>query len=264
LTASLAIEAAIIGGRTVASELSGTEPWRPRVIPGSSGGFARVLLVQSRAGLLGGDQVALSVVVGPGARLELGEIGATVVHDARGGEPARATVSVRVHPGGRLVWLAAPMIVAAGAAVERSMEVEVAARGSLALAESFVLGRAAEEPGGLVARTRVVCDGAPLRGETVDTRDRASLRSPVVAGQARMLAGCVLVGARCSELGEPGVMQLFGPGTVWRGLGEAVELARRAARVNASFAEIVRASEPLIPLRSAVSPVSARDARRRR
>jgi urease accessory protein len=154
-------------------------------------------------------------------------------------------ISVRVQPGGRLVWLAAPMIVAEGAVVDRAMEVEVAAGGFVMLAESFLLGRAAQEPGRLLARTRVVCDGAPLLDETVDSRDRASLRSPVVAGEARMMAGSILAGVRCGEPPEPGAMQLFGTGTVWRGVGDAVELAERAARVSACFSEIVRTGEQL-------------------
>ncbi|HEU0315868.1 MAG TPA: hypothetical protein VFR49_00985, partial [Solirubrobacteraceae bacterium] len=97
--ASTATDAAIHAGRggggTVIAAVAGTEPWRPRIL-GAVGGMARVALVQSRASLLAGDRVALTVEVEPGCALELLELGATVAHHARGGAGAGVDVLVRV------------------------------------------------------------------------------------------------------------------------------------------------------------------------
>ncbi len=96
--AKIAIHAGPGGGGTAITELAGTEPWRPRILA-AVGGMARVALVQSRASLLAGDRVALTVDVEPGCALEIIELGATVAHHARGGAGASVAVRVRVGRG---------------------------------------------------------------------------------------------------------------------------------------------------------------------
>ena len=85
-------------------DLSGTEPWRARILA-SGGAAARVALVQTRASLLRGDDVELSITVGEWSALEIVELGATVAHDVRGGAGARIRVSIQIAAGGRLVLL---------------------------------------------------------------------------------------------------------------------------------------------------------------
>jgi urease accessory protein len=227
------IAAAARGSITVLEELSGTEPWHPRIlgVPGGrSGHAARVALVQSRASIVRGDDVRLSISVGEGAALELVEIGATLTHDARGGAPARICVQVSVGDGGSLTWLGAPLIVARGADVRRLLHVELAGRGRVLLGETVVLGRARERCGALSARTRIVCEGRPAVDETLQTGDSETLRSPVVAGWARAIGSLTLAGVRDDDP-PPEAMQAHGVATLWRATGGAAETARRAAPV---------------------------------
>jgi urease accessory protein len=238
----LSIEATARDGATVLSGLSGVVPWRPRVVPSPSGGaWARVLLVQSAATLLAGDVIEVTVRVGPGALLEIRELGALLIHNGRGGPPARITVSVEVEESGRVVWNAEPVIVASGARAERSVSVRQA-RGAVAvLSESILLGRSGERGGGLISATRIDLDGRPLLNEQLDTEDERLLRSSVVMGGARMLGAVVLAGTR--DAGGSDAMQLHGAGTVWRGLGDVLEVQRSQTAIAARFADFVRSMD---------------------
>ncbi|MGI8803788.1 MAG: urease accessory protein UreD [Solirubrobacteraceae bacterium] len=220
-------------GRRGVTDLGGTEPWRPRILA-TAGPAARVALVQSRASLLGGDEVSLEVVVDEGCALELVELGATVAHHVRGGAPARVSAVVRLGRGARLVWLAEPLIAAAGCRVARSVRVELAAGAVVLLRETLVLGRAGEEPGRASSHTRITLEGRPVVDETLETRPSWLLRSSVVAGPAGTVDAVTLAGLR-DPSPPPGALQCHEPATLWRGLGAAGaplaaaggELARR-------------------------------------
>jgi urease accessory protein len=225
VTSRVTIAAAAAGSGTVLEELAGTEPWRPRIL-----GDGRVALVQSRASIVRGDAVDLCVHVGEGATLELVELGATLTHDARGGAAAAISVEVVVGDGASLTWLAAPVVVARGAAVERTARIELTGSARVLLGESVVLGRAREPCGALTTRTRILRDGRPVLDETLDTGDAGSLRSAVVAGAAGVIAGLTLAGVRDADP-PPGAMQAHGEATLWRAAGGAVEVARSAGVV---------------------------------
>jgi len=165
-------------GRTAAVELRGSA-LRPRLV--RSRGPLRVALVQAHAGLLAGDQLTIEVRVGAGTALELVEPAATVAHDARGGPVARWTAEVELEPGARLIWLAAPFIVSAGARVRRCLRADLAEDSAMLARETLVLGRAGEGPGRALSETSVRYDGRPLLEEALHT---ATARSPVVAGSA--------------------------------------------------------------------------------
>jgi urease accessory protein len=236
------IEATVNNGKTVLSGLHGAVPWRPRVVPSPSGGaWAQVLLVQSTATLLAGDVVDVTVRVGPGALLEIGELGALLIHSGRGGPPARITVEVEVEESGRIVWNAEPVIVASGARAERSVLVRLARGAVMVLSEAIVLGRSGEKGGGLLSATRIDLDGSPLLDERLDTEDQWLLRSAIVMGSARMLSAVVLAGTR--DTGGNDAMQLHRAGTVWRGLGDVLEVQRNQTASAARFADLVRSMD---------------------
>jgi urease accessory protein len=218
-SAEVVVRAAWAGGRTVIRELSGVQPWRPRIVsrPGS---VATVALVSTRASLIAGDDVRLSVSVGPGAVLEIVEIGATLAHDARSGPPATIQTSLTVEPGGALVWCGEPLIAASGCDALRMTGAEVGAGGRLLLGDTVVLGRARERPGALSARTRIVCDGAPLIDETLDTRDLDTLGSAVVMGGRRVLRSLMLAGILDHDPPES-TLRVHGPGMLWRSFAPA-------------------------------------------
>jgi urease accessory protein len=217
------VRAELHGDRTVLTDLRAAPPWAPRPLADGRGGgatpgagaarWARVALVQTAATLLRGDRCGLRVVLGPGARLELVETGATVAHDARGGPAARVRVEVELAEGARLRWLGRPLVLAAGCAVERETTVTLAAGAVALLRETVVLGRSGERPGALSSTLRAVHAGRPLLHERIDA---GPLTSPLVAGDASVVDAVLLLGARGTDL--PGASQLAGPGTLWRAL----------------------------------------------
>jgi urease accessory protein len=224
--AAVTIAAERRGARTVLRRLAGTEPWHPRPLAPAAGGVARVALVQSRASILGGDEVVLEVALGPGARLELVELGATVAHHARDRGPARLDVALDLAGDAALVWSAQPLVAAAGCALERRCLVTLAAGARALLRDTLVLGRAREEPGAVRSRLRALHDGRPLLDEELDTT--RALRSPVVAGGARVLDGLTLLGVADPEPPR-NVMTLARPGALWRGAGDDAAALERAA-----------------------------------
>jgi urease accessory protein len=231
LSASVRVCAEVgASGATVITALSGTEPWRPRIVVGRGApGWGRVALVQSRASLLAGDDVELVLDVGDGASLEVVELGAVLAHHARGVAPACVVARVSVAAGGRLIWLGQPLIVGAGARVRSSVAMSLEA-GAVALrGEAVVLGRAGEACGALWARMRICVAGVPAVDETLDTGDPA-LRSALVAGDATMIAAVTLAGMR--DTAPPsGGMQAHGAATLWRDAGATVEVGAAAAAV---------------------------------
>jgi urease accessory protein len=222
VTVSAACDAS---GATVLEELSGTEPWRPRHL-----GRGRVALVQSRASIVRGDAIELCVQVGENASLELVEVGATLTHDARGGASAVVSVAVTIADGGSLIWLGAPVVVAAGAVVQRSVRVSLAGDARVLLGESIVLGRAREACGALTTRTRITREGRPVLDETLATGEVATLRSAVVAAEAGVIGALTLAGIR-DEDPPAGAMQAHGTATLWRDVGTGADITRRAGLV---------------------------------
>jgi urease accessory protein len=203
---------------TTVPELRGTVPWRPQPVRGDSGS-ATVALVQTAACLLAGDDVHIEIAVGDGARLVLRELGATVVHHGRGGPAARLVVDIAVGCDATLAWAAAPLISAAGSALQRSVSVTLATGAVALLRDATVLGRAGE-PGGLLdAHLRATADGVVLLDERLTTADPTLAGSPVMFGDARVLDSVILLG-RGPDRNAVGVMELAGPGAVWRRLDD--------------------------------------------
>jgi urease accessory protein len=123
--------------------------------------------------------------------------------------------------------------VAAGAAVSRSLRVEVAAGGRALLRDLLVLGRAGEPPGALRSVTELQHAGRPLLVEALDTTDVALLRSAAVLGDAKVLDTIALVGAVPPSL--PDSWRLPGEGAL-RSLP-----AVSAAAADAAAAPLLRA-----------------------
>jgi urease accessory protein len=190
-----------------------------------------VALVQSRASLLAGDELAMTIQVGQGATLELEEIGATVAYDCRGGEPTRVAINIEVADGGRLVWLSQPLVVADGARATRTTNAELHGSGRLLIGETVVLGRAGETGGELNARTRITINGAPAVDERLAAGHATPLRSAVVAADATVIAALTLAGVRAAAP-PAGTLQAHLPASLWRLTGTAVAVERAAAPVR--------------------------------
>jgi urease accessory protein len=174
-------------GRSIVRRLRGSPPLGLRELRRSGEGSApaRVAIVQRAAHLVGGDRVRLEVRVEEGAALELVEISATLAHG--GGGPARQTIELEVGARARLCFAEQPLILAAGAELERRLTLRLAEGARAVHRDTLVLGRHGEEPGRAHARLRVERAGVPLLDETLCTDDLESLRSAAIAGDARVL-----------------------------------------------------------------------------
>lgn len=140
--------------------LRGRAPLLPRVaaVPGSG---AEVVFVGGAAGPLGGDDLAVRIEVGAGARLTVRSAAASVVLPGTGAA-ARQRVEIDVEDGGELAWLPEPVVVAAGARYESAVRVTLGRATRLLMRETLVLGRAFESCGDAVSRWDVSAEGRVL------------------------------------------------------------------------------------------------------
>ena len=106
--------------------------------PGAAG--ARVHLVGTAAGPMGGDVVEVRLVVGPGACLEVAGVAATLVLPARTEPRSRLLLDVEVAAGGRLVCALPPVVVTGRAALEATTRVRLAGDAQVRLVEHVRLG----------------------------------------------------------------------------------------------------------------------------
>ena len=146
--------------RTVTTAHPDAAVLRP-VLLGSGSSWARVALVAEGALLLAGDQVAISVDIGPGVHLTVIEPSGVVAYSMRG-MSASWKLDIRQGPGSSLVWEGQPFVAAADAVVDRRTTAELSADARLLLRETLVLGRS-EEPAGLIrSRSEVFRDASPV------------------------------------------------------------------------------------------------------
>jgi urease accessory protein len=167
-------------------------------------GGDRVHLVGSTAGPVGGDDLALTVRVGPAATLTLASIAASLVHPGPAGRRSTFTVDAEVGAGGALAWQTEPTVLVRGCDHEASVRVRLAAGARLAWREVVVLGRHHEPSGSLLQRLRVDRDGRPLVrndlaiGPAWDASD-----GPAGIGDARAVATALVVAPGAADLTVP-------------------------------------------------------------
>ena len=193
------------------------------------GSRVRVCLVGHQAMLLAGDNLDIEIEVDDGAQLELVESAATVAYNGRGG---RATWNARARVTGfsSLIWRSEPFVVAAGADVERSIQLAVEDGGVAAVYESLVLGRHREPGGAIRSDTRATVSGRPVLVERLDLRDSAARSRPGVLGESRVLASALAVGLPICSTVTPYATPLPGPGGLARVLGSNAHQAEEQLR----------------------------------
>jgi urease accessory protein len=123
---------------------------------------AQVHLVGGAAGPLGGDELRCLVDLGPGARLEVRSVAASVALPGPHGRESSLEIHARIGEGGALSWSPQPLIAARGARHRTVTRVELAADARLVWREELVLGRDGEDPGSISTRLRVIRDGRVL------------------------------------------------------------------------------------------------------
>lgn len=148
-------------------------------------GPGRVHLVGTAAGPLGGDVVTVDVRVGPGARLRVESVAATVALPGSVPAPGRWDVRLDVAAGGRLEYLGQPLVVCRAAHLLTTTTAALAAGASLDLTEQVLLGRHGEDGGTWEGRLVVVRDGLPVLRQTTTSGVLASRPSPARALASR-------------------------------------------------------------------------------
>ena len=154
---------------------------------------AQVCLAGGSAGPLGGDALRCSVDLGPGARLEVHGVAASIALPGPNGRESSLEIQARVGEGGALFWSPQPLVAARGARHRTFAKVELAADARLVWRDELILGRDGEEPGSVSTRLRVLRAGRVLldREVAMGPRHPGSL-GPAGSGGHRAL-GMVLI-----------------------------------------------------------------------
>lgn len=199
--ATLRLEVVRRGAVSAVRVLRSSPPLALRPLP-PSGTTARVAIVQSAACLVDGDELRLSVAVGPGAALEVVELSATLAHPVAE-RATRLRTDVEVGPGARLVWCEQPVIVAAGADLVREVRLTLAGDARALHGDALVLGREGESPGRAHSRLRVTRGGIAVLDETLSVGPGTAWASPAVLGSARSVVAMTLLGVPSGTLALP-------------------------------------------------------------
>jgi urease accessory protein len=175
-------------GRDVVRGLRSAAPLTLMPARGDGSGPAVVRLVNSAAAPLGGDELELTVRVGPGARLALSGVAATLALPGHRFEPSRFTLRLELAERSAVEYLPEPTIVTGRARHESLLHAHLAAGAVLRCREMLVLGRDGERPGRLSSTIHVVRAGRPV------LRQRLEIGDPVLdAGLAHLAGRRVLV-----------------------------------------------------------------------
>lgn len=193
---------------------------RPQLVHGRPG-WCRIGLVATTALLLGGDAVEVEARLGPGAHLDLFDVAGTVAFNGRG---CGASWTVRVHlaEGAVLRLSGEPFVVADGADVTRSLQVDLASSASALLRETVILGRTGEQGGRLRNLTAIDVGGQPVCLEDQEL-DPATYRAlPGMLGDLRILDTITAIGRPPPPVDPCGLPQftlVSQAGTITRYLG---------------------------------------------
>jgi urease accessory protein len=149
-----------------------------------------VRLVNAAATPLGGDDVELTVEVGPGARLRLSGVAATLALPGQHAEPSRFTISFTLSDRAEVAYLPEPTVVTLRARHESTLHADLAAGAHLRCREVIVLGRTGERPGHLTTTTHIRRAGHPVLRQHLELGTDAGLAH--LAGH-RVLATDLLI-----------------------------------------------------------------------
>jgi urease accessory protein len=205
-----------------------------RTGPQTADGRVTVHLVGGAAGPLRGDDLRLEIEVGPGARLDVRSVAASLALPGRAElPPSRLEVRAVVAAGGSLSWRPEPLIAAAGCHHLAVADVRVAAGGTLLWRDDLVCGRHGEPSGDVRADTTVRHDGVMLyRHELSVGPGAAGWSGAAVLGGGRAVGSVVLVGPSLPDAALPGgdaaIMPLAGPGMLATAVGADIRTVRAA------------------------------------
>lgn len=187
------------GGRTRRQRVVEEGSLRVR-LPDVFGPESEAVILNTAGGIAGGDDFSIAIDAGPGASLAVISAAAEKVYRAIDAA-SRMKVRLSVAADAALRWLPQETILFDGARLHRSIEVDVAAGGSLVMAESTVFGRSAMDEtmrqGEVIDRWRIRQDGRLVFADTLRLGNdiAALLARPAAGGGATALATIVIAPA---------------------------------------------------------------------
>lgn len=185
------VEAVVAGGRTRCAVLRADPPLTFRE---TSVGLH---WVGSAAAPVGGDDLALAVHVGSGARLRLTSAAASLAHPGPTGAPSSTRVTSTVAARGHLALELRPTVLVRGCDHRSTVAVELAAGATLVWRDEVVFGRHKDEPGSLRQRLDVTQEGRPLlRTELAAGPCWPGSLGPAGTAGAKATGSLLLVGRR--------------------------------------------------------------------
>lgn len=202
----------------VVAELRRGPRLAPRVLERCASGVVRAAFVPTQAGPLAGDRDRVRIVVGAGATLVVEPVAATLA--LPGARRTLLALDIEVQEGGRLVLDEGPLIVAAGADVERRCALTLAGGAIAALRETVVLGRDGEPPGTLSSVLRATLEGRPLLHDALRIGPCRADDHVALAPGHRVVGTACLLGSRAPAVER--AYDLEGPGALLRASGAAL------------------------------------------
>jgi urease accessory protein len=222
-------------GGTRLAVLRGESPLLLRRTGPSGGTGTTVHMIGGAAGPLRGDELRLHVDVGPGARLDVRSVAASLALPGRPGMPAsRLEVRAVVAAGAVLRWLPEPVIAAAGCDHRALTQVEVAEGGRLAWRDELVCGRHGEAAGDVRTDVTIRYAGATLYRHELAVGPKApGWTGAAVLGGGRAIGAVVLAGPEATAgpvrlRGDAAMMPLAGPGVLVTAVGADIRAVRAA------------------------------------
>ncbi|SDD11726.1 urease accessory protein UreD [Actinokineospora iranica] len=191
------------GGASVVRELRSMSPLTllpcPPSLHDGDPDTALVHLAGSAATPLGGDVLDLAIVVGPGARLRLVGVGATLALPGQHPGPSTMSVTIEVGAAGSLEYLTEPTIVVSAADHHADLRADLAADARLRCREVVVLGRSGERPGAFHSETRLRRDGTTLLRQRLDLGGALDATPTHLAGHPVIATELLVWGADPAE-----------------------------------------------------------------
>jgi len=192
-----------------------------RTGPRTTDGVVTVHLVGGAAGPLRGDELRLDIEVGPGARLDVRSVAASIALPGRAAAPpSRLTITATVGSGAMLRWLPEPLIAAAGCHHLTRTDVQVAAGGTLVWRDDLVCGRHGEPSGDVRTDTTIRYANKTLYRHELSVGPSAPgwSEAAVLGTPSRPQAAVLDVTGRsqAAGLGTPGRLQAAALGTLGR------------------------------------------------
>ncbi len=168
------------------------------LFPDTGDAALTAIALNTAGGLTGGDDLAFEAVVADG-RLVLSTQAAERIYRADAGQVAAVETRLRIEPGARLDWLPQETILFQDSALERVLNVDMAADATLLAVEPLLLGRLAMgerlSRAHLRDRIRVRRDGRLILADAVHLSGdiAARIRGPATLGGGAAMATVLLV-----------------------------------------------------------------------